>query len=155
MHTKIRDEFTEDGIKHQSNNYYYKSSWVKSEIQQLVHATWLQKQPSVWYAALQARLPSFHRREGTGAALIQARLTPQQTMTDRLGWGGTQHPASSTSHLPSQVGLRHEGRIVPPALHSSLILLAASWCLQCSIGLGKGTKGTISSEDKCRPGLHP
>lgn len=29
MHTKIRDEFTEDGIKHQSNNYYYKSSWVK------------------------------------------------------------------------------------------------------------------------------
>lgn len=154
MHTKIRNEFTSDGIKHHSNNFYYKSSWVKSEIWWLVQATWLQEQSSVWYAALQARLPSFHQGEGTGASPTQARLAPQPKTTDRLGWGDTQHPACSASQLPSQVGPRQEGRIFPPALPPSLTLLAAPWGLQCSIGLGKGTKGTISSEDKYSPGLH-
>lgn len=129
---------------------------MKSEIQQLVQATWLQEQSSVWYAALQARLPSFHQGEGTGASPTQAHLTLQPKTTDRLGWGGggAWHPACSTSQLPSQVGLRQEGRVFPPALPPSLTLLAAPSGLQCSIILGKGTKGTISSEGKYSPRLH-
>lgn len=84
MPTKIRNEFTSHGIKHHSNNFHYKSSWVKSETGWLVQAMWLQKQSSVWYAALQAQLPSFHQGEGTSAALTQA----QPKKADRLCCGG-------------------------------------------------------------------
>ena len=131
---RIRNEFTSDGIKHHSNNFYYKRSWVKSEIRQLVQATLLEEQPSVWYAALQAWLPSLQQAEGTGASPTQARPTPQPKATDRLGWGGTQRPAcstliwgcTSTSQVPSQVGPRQEGRIFPPALPSSLIWVCSA-----------------------------
>lgn len=120
MHTKIRNEFTSDGIKHHSNNFYYKSSWVKSEIQQLVQATWLQEQSSVWYAALQARLPSFHQGEGTGASPTQAHLTLQPKTTDRLGWGGGGHgtlPAAPANFLARWGWGKKEGFSLLPSLH--------------------------------------
>ena len=89
------------GIKHHSNNFYYKSSWVKSEISRLIQATWLQEQSSVWYAALQALLPSFHQGGGTGASPRQACLTPQPKMTDRLGLGWGRHTAPCLLRQPT------------------------------------------------------
>lgn len=92
--------------------------------------------------------------------LVHHRLKPTWLSSQRqqTGWagagGGAWHPACSTSQLPSQVGLRQEGRVFPPALPPSLTLLAAPSGLQCSIILGKGTKGTISSEGKYSPRLH-
>lgn len=111
----------------------------------LVQIMWFQKQSSVWYGALQAQLSSFHQGEETGTALTQACLAAQRWQTGCAG--GTQHPASNARQIPSQLGLRQEGRIFPPVLPLSWSFLPVLWGLQCSNKLDKGPMGTISSED--------
>lgn len=73
------------------------------------------------------------------------RLTAQRWQTGCAG--GTQHPASNARQIPSQLGLRQEGRIFPPVLPLSWSFLPVLWGLQCSNKLDKGPMGTISSED--------
>lgn len=55
--------------------------------------------------------------------------------------------------IPSQLGLRQEGRIFSATLPMSLTFLLALWGLQYSIRLDKGSMGTIFSEDIHSPEL--
>lgn len=79
-------------------------------------------------------LPSFHQGERTNT------IPPGSSAKDsrQVVLGGQ----SNARQIPSQLGLRQEGRIFSPTLCLWLFLVVL-WGLQCSIRLDKGTMRTI------------